>query len=79
MSHAPYRSKTYQMAGHSQSPAGSFATTSTLPYLIVLVPLVVRRADRTGGMIVPVEELLKAAQLAFVVPVQVPSAVRFSA
>lgn len=30
--------ETYQIAGHSQLPAGSFATTSTLPYRMVCLP-----------------------------------------
>jgi hypothetical protein len=33
----------YQIAGHSQSPLGSLATTSTLPYLMVFLPFVVMR------------------------------------
>lgn len=53
-----WAAKNYQIAGHIQSPLGSFATTSTLPYLMVFLPDVVRRAERTGGMVVPSEELL---------------------
>lgn len=66
----------YQIAGHSQSPLGSFATTSTFPYLMVFFPAVVNRADWIGGMVVPIEELLRIAQ-AVPVLVQVPSEVRF--
>lgn len=66
----------YQIAGHSQSPLGSFATTSTLPYLMVFLPAVVKRAERIGGMTVPIDALLWTAQ-AVPVLVQVPSLVRF--
>lgn len=45
------------MAGHSQSPFAARATTSTRPYLMDFLPLVVIRADRTGGKIVPVVAL----------------------
>jgi hypothetical protein len=38
-----------QIAGQIQSPCGSFAVTSTRPYLILFLPLVFSRADRTGG------------------------------
>jgi hypothetical protein len=38
------------IAGQSQSPAGNFAVTSILPYLIDFLPRVVRRADLTGGI-----------------------------
>lgn len=48
----------YQIAGHNQSPLGSFATTSTLPYLMVFLPAVVIRADWMGGIVAPVDELL---------------------
>jgi hypothetical protein len=78
---------TYQIAGHSQSPAGSLATTSTRPYLIVFFPAVVSRAERTGLMICPVVALLRIEHLETVgtrfetrwsVLVQVPSVVRLS-
>jgi hypothetical protein len=42
---------TYQSAGQSQSPAGILAVISTFPYLIVFFPFVLRRAERTGGMV----------------------------
>lgn len=42
---------TYQSAGQSQSPFGIFAVISTLPYLMVFFPLVLRRAERTGGIV----------------------------
>jgi hypothetical protein len=42
-----------QSAGHSQSPCAIFATISTRPYLIPFLPFVVKRAERTGGMIEP--------------------------
>jgi hypothetical protein len=78
--------RTYQIAGHSQSPAGSLATTSTRPYLIAFFPAVVSRAERTGLMICPAVTLLRTAHLETVVRlerrwsvvVQVPSAVRLS-
>lgn len=50
----------YQIAGQSQSPCGIFATTSTFPYLIIFLPCVVRRAERTGGIIAPVVQLLRS-------------------
>lgn len=53
---------TYQMAGHNQSPLGIRADTSTRPYLIVFLPAVVSRADRTGLMIWFLVELLTTAQ-----------------
>lgn len=34
-----------QIAGHSQSPTGNLATTSTRPYLMLIFPFVLRRAD----------------------------------
>lgn len=67
----------YQIAGHNQSPFGSFATTSTLPYLIVFLPCVVILADRTGGMVVPNELLLLIEQAVWSVLVHVPAVVRF--
>ena len=40
-----------QIAGQSQSPFGTLATTSTRPYVIDFAPCVVRRADLTGLII----------------------------
>jgi hypothetical protein len=65
------------MAGQSQSPFGIFATTSMRPYVIVLLPDVVRRADLTGFIMMPDELLLVVAQGEASVEVQVPSLVRF--
>lgn len=45
------------MAGHNQSPFEVLATTSTRPYLMDFFPLVVMRAERTGGMMAPVVAL----------------------
>jgi hypothetical protein len=42
-----------QIAGHSQSPWGIFAITSTFPKVMDFFPLVVRRALRTGLMMAP--------------------------
>ena len=65
--------KTYQIAGHSQSPFGNFAVTSTFPYLIVFLPAVVSLADRTGGIRLPSVALLLIEQLAISLEVQLPS------
>jgi hypothetical protein len=62
-----------QIAGHSQSPRGSLATTSTRPYLIDFFPFVVSLADRTGGIMVPLVEFELIEQEATDVEVQVPS------
>ena len=43
-----------QIAGHSQSPRGSFARTSTFPYAIETESLVLIRADMTGWIVAPV-------------------------
>jgi hypothetical protein len=50
----PYASssESIQIAGQSQSPRGSLARTSTLPYLSFALWRVVRRADVTGLMTV---------------------------
>ena len=50
--HGPYVSCTGSIhsAGQSQSPRGSFATISTLPYWMWCEFLVERRADMTGLM-----------------------------
>lgn len=70
--------RTYQIAGHSHCPGGILATTSTRPYLMVFLPLVVIRAERTGLIIVEVVALLVLTQSVEVVSleVQVPAAVR---
>lgn len=54
--HGPYVLFTgsIQIAGHSQSPRGSRARTSTRPYWIDVLLIVVRRADCTGLMTVRV-------------------------
>jgi hypothetical protein len=76
-----------QIAGHSQSPLGILAITSTRPYLIATLPLVVKRADLTGFMMSPVVMLLVLAHglahqscvaTSSVPEVHVPSAVRFT-
>lgn len=71
--HGPYVSLTgsIQIAGQSQSPAGNFAVTSTLPYLIDA--LVLKRADLTGLTIVPFVTSVVATQLFHVSEEQVPS------
>lgn len=68
------------MAGQSQEPLGILATTSTLPYLMVLLPLVLMRALRTGLMMVPAVLLLRMEQESMSSRgwVQVPSVVRFT-
>lgn len=45
---------------------------------MLLRPFVDNRADRTGLMMRPIDELLERKQLLSPVPVQVPSAVRLS-
>jgi hypothetical protein len=62
-----------QRAGHSQSPLAILATISTRPYLILFLPFVVRRAERTGGMIVPSVALDLAPHEVYSVAVQDPS------
>ena len=42
-----------QIAGQSQSPAGSFARTSTFPNAIVTEFFVLIRADWTGWIVEP--------------------------
>ena len=64
--------------GKSQSPAGIFATISTLPYLIATLPAVVKRAERTGFMFVPLVELLTLTHADRRGVVQLPSAVVLS-
>jgi len=68
----PYVSLTgnIQMAGHSQSPAGSFAVTSMRPYLIENDFLVLRRADLTGLMMLPFVVFVTATQSDQVLEVQ---------
>ena len=63
--HSPYVSLTgsIQTAGHNQSPTGSFAVTSTRPYLILAPAFVLMRADLTGLTIVPLVVLVVATQL----------------
>lgn len=46
-----------QIAGQIQSPVGMRALTSTLPYLMLTLPLVWMRALRTGLMTVRRDEL----------------------
>lgn len=79
--HAPYTSASgiIQMAGHSHEPRGILATTSTFPYRIVLLPLVLMRALRTGLMSVPAVLLLRMehAPMSSRGWVHVPSVVRF--
>jgi hypothetical protein len=62
-----------QIAGHSQSPAGIFATTSTRPYLVLFLPLVLIRADRTGGIMTLRVLLEWTEHCELEVPVQLPS------
>jgi hypothetical protein len=52
----------YQIAGHSQSPFGILATTSTRPYVMDLLPAVVSLAERTGLIMAPVVTLLVVTQ-----------------
>jgi hypothetical protein len=66
-----------KMLGQSQSPVGSFATTSTLPYLMLTELRVVNLADRTGLITVKRDEFDTATHWDTLVDVQVPSAVRF--
>jgi hypothetical protein len=68
---------THQIEGHSQSPLGILATTSTRPYWSENLPAVVRRAERTGLMIVPFVELLIMTHCLSAGEVQVPAAVKF--
>lgn len=67
-----------QIAGQIQSPRGNLATTSTLPYRMLFFPLVLRRADRTGGIIVPFIGSELTIQDVLTVPVQLPSLPRSS-
>lgn len=62
-----------QIAGHSQSPAGSVAVTSTRPNLMVAPFLVLMRPDRTGWIIVPLVVLVDVTQLCQVFDEQIPS------
>lgn len=71
--HRRMRVEAYQIAGQSQSPLGNLAVTSTFPYLMVFLPMVVRRADRTGGIRLPRVSLLWIEQLEMSVEVQLPS------
>lgn len=64
------------MAGQSQSPAGSFALTSTRPYLILAPFFVLIRPDLTGLMMVPLVTLVPATQFERTVDVHIPLAVR---
>lgn len=68
----PYVSLTgnIQIAGQSQSPAGSFAVTSIRPYLIEDDFLVLRRADLTGLIMVPLVVFVTATQSDQVLEVQ---------
>jgi len=50
------------IAGHNQSPTGSFAMTSTRPNLIEAPSLVLMRPDLTGLMIVPLVVFVVATQ-----------------
>jgi hypothetical protein len=61
------------IAGQSQSPAGSFAMTSTRPYFMPLFPLVLRRADWTGGIIIPLVSFERTEHALMLSPVQLPS------
>ena len=69
--------ETYQIDGQSQSPFGILATTSTRPYFSDTLPAVVRRAERTGLIIVPFVVLLTMTHWMSAGEVQVPSAVKF--
>lgn len=57
-------------------PVGNRMTTSTLPYLMLTLFLVLNRALRTGLMTVNNVELETATHWVTLVDVQVPSAVR---
>ena len=59
LGHFPYVSLTGNMKilGHNQSPVGNLAFTSTFPYLILTVFLVINRADMTGLMTVNLDVL----------------------
>ena len=67
-----------QIAGQIQSPLGSLATTSTLPYRMPFLPLVVRRAERTGGIMDPFLGSDVLMHDVLVLLVQEPSLVRSS-
>jgi hypothetical protein len=70
--HSPYTLSlgSIQIAGHSQSPAGSFATTSTRPNLIEAPSLVLMRPDLTGLTIVPLVVFVEVTQSVHLPPVQ---------
>jgi hypothetical protein len=64
---------TIQMAGHSQSPSGIFASISIRPYLMNFFPFVINLADLTGGIMVPRVLFERMAQEIVAVEVQLPS------
>ena len=76
--HAPYVLFTgkSQMAGHSQSPAGSLASTSTRPYLITAPSLVSMRPLLAGLTIVLLVVLVLVTQSDQSMEEQVPVWVR---
>ena len=76
--HSPYvlLAGKSQMAGHSQSPAGSLASTSTRPYLMAAPLLVSIRPDLTGLTIVLLVVLVLVTQSDHRVEEQVPAWVR---
>lgn len=64
------------MAGQSQSPSGRRATTSTRPYLMLVLDLVLRRADLTGLTMVPLVVLVAERQSVKTCEEQMPWALR---
>lgn len=60
-------------AGQSQSPFAILATISTRPYLMLFLPFVVMRAERTGGITLPSVELDLTPHAATSVDVHEPS------
>src|SRR5437764_1177091 len=77
--HWPYEELTgkSQIAGHSQSPAGNLAVTSTRPYLITAPFLVSMRPLLTGLTIVLLVVLVLTTQSDQRLEEQVPVWVRF--
>src|ERR1700753_2143326 len=75
----PYVSSTgnIQIAGHNQSPAGSWAVTSIRPNLIFAPTFVLIRPDLTGLMIEPLVMLVELMQSVHLFEEQMPSLVRF--
>lgn len=65
-----------QIAGHNQSPAGSFASTSMRPNLIFAPIFVLILPDLTGLIIDPFVELVTAIQSVHLSEVQIPCWVR---